>query len=165
MQGQPTKDCMWCWGISNVCVLFLEMLFPALEVCLSGRQSIQMRTVPVWWTSPWTLPGVLLSQGRSQVGGGREGFQWVAGILNASVCFPFSMPHNPPSACRLRFLTHFAPVLRMNTMIGTFREVSSQRPLTSTGGRLRADLKRMLCKKTQGHLSQRDPTGADSWCQ
>lgn len=149
MQEQPTKECMWCWGISNFSVLFFEMLFPAHEVCLSGRQPKQMRMVPVHWLGPWTLPGVLL---RSRDGGRREGFQasGLAGILNAPVCFPFTVPHNPPSGCRLRSLSHFAHVLRMDTLIGTFRGASSQRPLTSTSGRLRADLKRMLCRRLKG---------------
>ena len=41
LRGQPTEECMWCQGISNSWVFFLETLLPAHEVCQEDRKTVK----------------------------------------------------------------------------------------------------------------------------
>lgn len=135
MEGQPTEECQLCCGILDVsCSLKCSPM--EQEVCLSGRQSEQVRMVPVYHAGPWTFLGRVLGLGRSKGRGGREGSQTCkpAGTLSASVHLHISISHtSSPAQCRLLSLSLFH--VYMGFIDHNIK--SGQVPLLSTGGRPR----------------------------
>lgn len=115
MEGQPTEECLWWYGILNV--WFLERLQPAPRPRPRTWSLPMRKTVRISEDGPCPLrrsldlPGGFLGLGRSKGRAGREGSQVCgrAGTLSAPLCLPSSSPHalRPHRSADFLPLSHF----------------------------------------------------------